>query len=155
MLLPQSDIYQVPISCGYMLAMLALGAIWCALHDAERRSRWLMVASVAYGLAIGARPNLLFGAVILLLPVGYARRERQSIWATLLAATVPILLIGFGLMLYNDLRFDNPFEFGLRYQLNGLRLITRQYLSPRFLWINFRVYFLEPAHWSVRFPFRT
>ena len=57
-LLPQSDIYQVAISCGYMLTMLALGAIWCALHEPERRCRWLAAASVAYGLAVGARPEL-------------------------------------------------------------------------------------------------
>jgi tetratricopeptide (TPR) repeat protein len=153
MLLPQSIVYQVPISCGYMLAMLALGAIWCALHDEERRCRWLIAASVAYGLAVGARPTLLFGAVILLLPVVYAWRERQPIWAALLAASVPISLIGLGLMLYNAQRFDNPFEFGMRYQLNDLRLTTRPYLSPRFLWINFVVHFLEPACWSAPFPF--
>ncbi len=30
-LLSQADVYEVPISCGYMLTMLALAAIWCAL----------------------------------------------------------------------------------------------------------------------------
>ncbi len=152
-LLPQSDIYQVAISCGYMLAMLALGAIWDALHEPERRCRWLAAASVAYGLAVGARPSLLFGAVILLVPVVQAWRERRKIWALLTAATGPIILIGLGLMLYNALRFDNPFEFGVRYQLAGQRQVTRQFLSLRYLWFNFRVFFLEPAHWSGRFPF--
>ena len=55
-MLPRSDVYEVAISCGYMLTMLALGAIWCALHEPERRCRWLAAASVAYGLAVGARP---------------------------------------------------------------------------------------------------
>ncbi len=152
-LLPQSDTYHVAISCGYMLTMLALGAIWCALHDTERRCQWLMAASVAYGLAVGARPNLLFGAVILLVPVVYARRERRPTGALLMAAIVPITLIGLGLMLYNAQRFGNPFEFGVRYQLNGFGQITRQYLSPRFLWVNFVAHFLEPARWSAPFPF--
>ena len=62
---------------------------------------------------------MLFGAVILLVPVVQAWRERRQIWAVLMAATVPIPLIGLGLMLYNALRFDNPFEFGMRYQLAG------------------------------------
>jgi tetratricopeptide (TPR) repeat protein len=152
-LLPQSDTYNMVISCGYMLTMLALGAIWCALHDTERRCRWLMVASVVYGLAVCARASLLFGAVILLLPVVCAWRERRPIGATLIAATVPITLIGLGLMLYNAQRFDNPFEFGVRYQLNGFRQITGQFFSPHFLWINFLVNFLEPARWSAPFPF--
>ena len=164
LLLSQSDVYAVPISCGYMLTMLALGGIWCALHESQprKRSGWLAMASVAYGLAVGARVILLFGAVILLVPViqtwrkrlvASARPERRQVWAMLLAAVGPITLIGLGLMLYNNLRFDSPFEFGQHYQLAGFRPVARQFFRLQYLWFNFRVYFLEPAHWSARFPF--
>jgi len=151
MLLPRSSYNDVATSCGYMLTMLALGAIWCALHESKRQCQWLAAASVAYGLALGARPNL--GVLILLAPVAQAWQERRKIWALLLAATGPIMLIGLGLMLYNDLRFDNPFEFGFRYALTFTRQPTRQLLSLHHLWFNFRVYFLELARWSGRFPF--
>ncbi|MGD0016050.1 MAG: tetratricopeptide repeat protein [Verrucomicrobiia bacterium] len=152
-LLSRSDVCEVPISCGYMLTMLALWAIWCALHDTRRRHQWLAAASVAYGLALGARPSLLFGAVILLVPVAQAWRERRPIGTLLTAALGPIMLIGLGLMLYNALRFDNPLEFGQRYQLNPDRQDSIQHFSLRYLWFNFRIYFLEPARWSSRFPF--
>jgi DNA-binding TFAR19-related protein (PDSD5 family) len=152
-LLPRSDVYQVVISCGYMLTMLALAAIWKALHESERRGRWLAVASLAYGLAVGARPSLLFGAVILLVPVVQAWRERRQVWAALMAATIPITLIGLGLMLYNALRFDNPLEFGQHYQLGWQRWVTQPMFSLRYLRFNFRVNFLEPARWNARFPF--
>jgi tetratricopeptide (TPR) repeat protein len=154
-LLSRSEVYEVSISCGYMLTMLALVAIWCALHEPEPRklSGWLAAASVAYGLAVGARPTLLFGAVILLVPVVRAWRERRPIGALLTAATGPIILIGLALMLYNALRFDSPFEFGWRYQLAPDRQDTVQRFSLRYLWFNFRVYFLEPARWSGHFPF--
>lgn len=152
--LSQADFYEVADTCGYMLTMLALYAIWRALHEPEQKKcRWLATASVAYGLAVGARPSLLFGAAILLVPVIYARRERRSIGATLMAATIPITLIGLGLMLYNALRFDNPFEFGLRYQLNLDRQGSHQLFSLHYFWLNFRVYFLQPVRWSVSFPF--
>jgi tetratricopeptide (TPR) repeat protein len=153
MLLQRGAPHEVAISCGYMLTMLALGAIWCALHEPERRCRWLAAASAAYGLAVGARPSLLFGAVILLVPVAQAWRERRRISALLVAATAPLMLIGCGLMLCNYLRFDNPLEFGLRYQLNWNRQDMVQCFSLRYLWFNFRVYFLEPARWGGRFPF--
>jgi tetratricopeptide (TPR) repeat protein len=151
-LLSASNVYEVPISCGYMLTMLALGAIWRALHEPERSGRWLAAASAAYGLAVGARPSLLLGAVILLVPVVQAWRERQRVWKPLVTALGPITLIGLGLMLYNARRFDNPFEFGLHYQVSVERQL-RQLFSPRYLWFNFRMYFLEPWHWSVRSPF--
>ena len=152
-MLARSDVYEVSISCGYALTMLALAAIWKALHESRTRWGWLAAASLAYGLAVGARPNLLFGAVILLVPVAQAWRERRTVLTLLLAAIVPIALIGLGLMLYNVLRFDSPFEFGVRYQLAGGRGLTRQFFSLRYLWFNFRVYFLKPARWSGRFPF--
>jgi Flp pilus assembly protein TadD len=153
MLLPRSKVNEAAVSCAYMLTMLSLGAIWRALHDPQRRWRWLTVASVTYGLAVGARPTLLFGAIILLAPVAQAWRERRPVWPLLLAATAPITLVGLGLMLYNTRRFDNPFEFGWHYQLLGNQQITAQPFSRHYLWFNFRVYFLEPARWSARFPF--
>jgi len=152
-MLAQCKVNEVPISCGYALTMLAVAGIWKALHESARRCWWLAAASLAYGLAVGARPSLLFGAVILLVPVAQAWRERRTVLTPLLAATVPVALIGLGLMLYNALRFDSPFEFGGHYQLFGKRLLTRQFFSLGYLWFNFRVYFLEPARWSGQFPF--
>ena len=152
-ILSWSDVYEVPISCGYMLTILALAAIWCAVHEPKKRSGWSIAASVAYGLAVGARPNLLPGAVILLVPVVMARRERQPIAALVIATTVPMMVIGLGLMSYNVMRFDNPFEFGLHYQLSGKHEVARRFFDLNYLWFNFRIYFLQVAHWNARFPF--
>jgi tetratricopeptide (TPR) repeat protein len=152
-LLARCDVYEVAVSCGCMLTMLALGAVWCALHEPERRGRWLAAASGAYGLALGARPSLLFGAVVLLVPVVQAWRDRQKIGTLLIAATGPIVFVGLGLMFYNALRFGSPFEFGLRYELNSERQLTRPLFGLHYLGLNFRLYFFEPARWSARFPF--
>lgn len=152
-MLSRCEVYEVAISCGYMLTMLALVAIWCALHQPGRICRWLVAASVLYGLALGARPSLLFGAVVLLVPVAHAWQERRKVWPPLLAAIAPIALIGLALMRYNSLRFDNPFEFGWHYQLAIYRQLAEQYFRPRYLWFNLRIYSLAPVHWSRRFPF--
>jgi len=170
--LARIDVYEVAISCGYALTMLALAAIWKALHESRKRSGWwLAVASLAYGLAVGARPSLVFGAVILLVPVVQAWRERGDVAAAesrtasgsrpvagrgppmAAAAVIPIALVGLGLMIYNLLRFDSPFDFGVHYQLALDRQFARQFFSVRYLWFNFRIYFLEPARWSSQLPF--
>jgi Flp pilus assembly protein TadD len=159
LILPRCDVYEVSISCGYALTMLALGGIWRAVHDPGRRGRWLVVASLAYGLAIGARPSLLLGGVILLVPVIQAWREtaepgsQRPLWALLLAATGPLLLVVFGLLLYNAARFGNPLEFGQRYLLAAYREDKVKHFSLSYLWYNLRLYFLEPARWSGGFPF--
>jgi tetratricopeptide (TPR) repeat protein len=153
LLLARCDVWEVPISCGYALTMLALAAIWKALHEPRTRSGWLAAASLAYGLAVGARPSLLFGAIVLLVPVAQAWRERRPVWTPLIAAIGPIVVIGFGLMLYNTLRFDSPYEFGLRYALSRDRQSAVRFFGLRYLWFHFRVYFLEFANWNGRFPF--
>jgi Flp pilus assembly protein TadD len=154
-LLARCDVYEVAISCGYAMRMLALWAIWKSLRGEteQRRDWWLAVASLAYGLAIGARPNLLFGAAILFVPVVQAWHERRSVRLSLVAATVPIMMVGVGLMLYNLRRFDNPFEFGNRYLLTTRSYLHEHLFSLRYFWLNLRVYFFEPAIWTGRFPF--
>ena len=203
-ILPRAEIYEVAIGCSYALAMLALLALWRACHRPQQRGRWLAAASLAYGLAVGARPTALFGAVILLVPVVQAWREgrmqkeegrrkkeegrsqrseasdkqqatrppaavllrrtgnlaqsqivnrKSQILILLLAATGPITCIGLGLLLYNALRFDNPFEFGAYYQLNDLRTSAQHLWSLHYLKANFWDYFLAPAHGRDLFPF--
>jgi tetratricopeptide (TPR) repeat protein len=154
------SVYETAIGCGFAFTMLALAAIWRALHEPKRRVLWLLLASLAYGLAVGARPSLLFGAAILLVPVVRAWRgatepgSRRQVGGVLAAAAGPLMLIGLGLMLYNTLRFDSPFEFGWHYQLNaGYRPTTAQQFSLHYFWFNFRFYFLEPMRWGGHFPF--
>jgi tetratricopeptide (TPR) repeat protein len=153
MLLTRADVNEVAISCGYMLTILTLAAIWCALQEPRRNCRWLALASAAYGLAVAARPSLVFGAVILLLPAAQARRQGRAMGAALLAATVPILLVGLGLAMYNTARFNHPFEFGQRYQMAPDWSDNVQHFSLRYSWFNFRVYFLKSVSWSRHFPF--
>ncbi len=154
-LLQRADVCEVPISCASALVLLALGALWLAAHRPAERGRWLAGASLAYGLAVGARPSVLFGAAILLVPLALERRGSGPRRLARLAAAAlgPIALCGLGLMLYNYRRFGSPLEFGEHYQLASDRQDTARHFSLRYLWFNFRVYFLAPVRWSGAFPF--
>lgn len=157
--LASCDVYEVAKSCGFAFTMLALAGIWRALNQPKQQITWLLLASLAYGLAIGSRPSLLFGAIILLMPVVRqwfttdAPDSRQRAAWLFAAATAPITLIIFGLMIYNDRRFGNPFEFGWHYQLTSFDNHTARQFSLHYLWFNFRFYFLEPMFWDSHFPF--
>ena len=157
--LSNCDLHEVPHSCGFAFTMLALAAIWNALHRPKQQILWLTLGSLAYGLAVGARPSLLFGIVILLIPVLHAGRtaiapvsiKRKS--CLLIAAVGPAMLIGLGLAIYNAWRFDSPFEFGWRYQLTDIQNNLAQPFGLHYLWFNFKFYFLEMIQWRTHFPF--
>jgi tetratricopeptide (TPR) repeat protein len=157
-ILASCDVYEVAKSCGFAFTMFALGAIWRAMSQPKHQTKWLGLASLAYGLAIGSRPSLLFGAVILLVPVARSWQEtvtgsRQRASVLFLAAVIPITLIGLGLMLYNYLRFDSLSEFGWHYQLTSFQNHGARQFSVDYLWFNFRFYFLQPMGWTGQFPF--
>jgi tetratricopeptide (TPR) repeat protein len=157
--LSPADLYEVPESCGFAFVMLTLMGIWQSLHEPSRAIKWLLLASLAYGLAVVSRPSLLFGAIILLIPAvqAWQTTSGQGEWRRtallLAAASGPITVIGLGQMLYNDLRFDNPLEFGWHYMLTSIQNSAVQQFSLHYFWFNFRFYFLEPLHWTRQFPF--
>jgi tetratricopeptide (TPR) repeat protein len=155
----EDNVNQIAVMSGFAFVMLALAAIWCALHSSQKwRVLWMLLASLAYGLAVGSRPSLLFGIIILLIPVAQTWHEAAGQGARIgrlfAAAVGPAMLIGFGLMLYNDLRFGNPLEFGWKYQLTGACDQTKVHqFSPYYLWFNLRYNFLGPFGWTIHFPF--
>jgi Tetratricopeptide repeat len=157
--LSNCDLHEVPRSSGFAFTMLALTAIWKALHQPRRQILWLALASSAYGLAVGSRPSLLPGIVILLVPVvpnlwpfagSVPARQKLRLLA---AAILPAMLVGIVLAAYNFLRFGNPLEFGWRYQLTDIDNNLAQPFGWRYLWFNFRFYFLQPLSWHNSFPF--
>jgi hypothetical protein len=155
--LRRPDVWEVPITCSAMFVLLALVALWRAIHHAADRTGWTAIASVFYGFAIGARPPVLLGAAMLLVPALYAWRRERADFSTLrrlvVAAVVPVTLFGLALLTYNWLRFDHPLEFGQRYQLAGVDNTRVTFFGGSFFWYHLRLYFWEPAHWFQYFPF--
>jgi len=157
--LASCDVYEVAVGSAFAFAMLSLAALWRSMHSPGTKVRWLLLSSLAYGLAIGARPSLLFGAMMLFIPVIQAWREspnqgsRRQVLLLAAAAAAPLLFCGLVLILYNQLRFGNPFEFGWHYALTDFQDKGSKQFSLHYLWFNFRFYFLEPMRWVRQFPF--
>ncbi|HTR43296.1 MAG TPA: tetratricopeptide repeat protein [Pseudomonadales bacterium] len=153
-----SAVYQVALSSGFAFTMASLAAIGQAMHRSKRQILWLLLASAAFGLALESRPSLLFGGIILLIPViqvwrADGRSSPMRTVTTLAAAAVPLTLVIFGMLLYNQMRFNSPFEFGVRYQLNPDQLGPVHRFGLRYFFFNFYFYFFEPLRWAWHFPF--
>ncbi|HTL69061.1 MAG TPA: hypothetical protein VL200_15455 [Lacunisphaera sp.] len=149
--------YEIAIFSG---VAATLGCLWCltlALCRAENAGRWLALASACAGLAAASRPTLIPGAVLAVgsvaLAIGRRGRRSGAPVRLLAAAAGPLGLMLAALAWYNWARFDNPFEFGLHYQVgsNGDGFpFTLGAIRE-----NFREYYLNPPGWSWFFPFFT
>lgn len=116
-------LYTVPNITSIMLMMYSflfyVKAIWDDCSD-NKSIVWTVIGALLGALAFGGRPTIAF-ANIMVIPfvIAYFKRRGFSLSLLLkvLLAVIPYLAVGSGLMMYNYLRFDNPFEFGQSYQL--------------------------------------
>lgn len=148
-------IWELPISSAIAFTLFAVASCYRAIHG-QRPLLAMAVAGLCLGLAVGSRPVCLFASGMLLIPILIAARERlagRSWWKMGLAAAVPLGLCGLALMAHNYARFDNPLEWGQRYQLSGAYEGKLVHFSLRFLLHNFSVYFFQLLGWTFEFPF--
>ncbi|MGB6942757.1 MAG: hypothetical protein WBE37_10205 [Bryobacteraceae bacterium] len=121
-LLHRVKVYEVAIACGYCLVSVGFYFLFRWLTASRRRPLWCALSGLAFGLAIGARPHLGLAAIggfllIVLLPSAGARFLQRLARKDVLAFALPVIACCLAIAAYNYARFDNPLEFGLRYQL--------------------------------------
>ena len=150
-------IHQVAIAGAQCFLLVAA---WCAARalDSARTSRWLVAAATAYGLAIAARPNYVFGVIALLVPLLVLARRPEgrapAAWGRhLLAVGLPLAVIIGGMLLHNLLRFGHPLEFGQRYQLGAWDQRQLGVFGLKYLGVNAWHYLLDPGRLNLQFPF--
>ncbi|MFM8410140.1 MAG: hypothetical protein ACKOCT_07665 [Alphaproteobacteria bacterium] len=144
---------------AWLWLLVALAASFAALHAERRGARWLALASLACGLMVGSRSSHL-GACALLVPIAWvlfrgqpARGVAPVALGRVIAALLPLVAIGLALAWFNQVRFDSPFEFGVRYWLDGasrpgLRFFSLDPLPDNVFGHLFRMPAIEPD-----FPF--
>jgi hypothetical protein len=153
--------YVVPILAAYACLMCAFNAVARAVDAATppAAARWLAAASLAWGMAVGARPQYVFSLTALLLPLAvllfrgagtFARGRRSGL---ILATVFPAAAFGAFLAWYNYARFGTPFEFGFRYQFTGGDQRFIKLWNPSLIGPNLAAYLFLGLRPSVYFPF--
>ena len=161
--LRRTSIWEPPVAAGYFFATLALLALYHGLHRARRMPAFAL-SSMFLGLAVGSRPTYVVATAALAVPLILdwirARRDGRkrlwpdrSWWAQAIALGAPFALLLSALLVYNYARFEDPLEFGMRYQLTGTYEAAVRHFSATYLRFNAYVYYLSPAQWSRYVPF--
>jgi hypothetical protein len=153
--------YELAIASAYAFAMAAILGVTLAQAPGRHRRLLLVLAGLAYGLAVGSRPNYLFGSVVLLLPLVPALRdwwacaevEAKAFWRDARAVALPFLAVLALILLYNGLRFGRVTEFGTSYMLAGLHPVRDVVTTVRFVPVNLWFYLFARSQWIAFFPF--
>ena len=116
-------LYSMAIVAGLACAIWSLyffvKAVWFCKSE-NQSIYYAAIGSFLGALEFGCRPTIgLSNLVVCPLIVVFLQKHRVSakLLFKMFLAALPYIVIASGLMIYNDLRFDNPFEFGQSYQL--------------------------------------
>lgn len=153
-LLARPIVYETSVIAGQFFLFLGLLG-WVMYITGADKARWLILAGLSWGLAIGSRHNLVISIGIYLVFIlvqmvrDMNRYETQRRLAFLLS---PLALCLIGLGIYNFARFGNPLETGITYQL-GLPENQNGSYSTSYILSNFFIYLFYPMTRSESFPF--
>lgn len=123
-----------------------------------KKMLYLVWTGISVVLIVASRPNLVLYAAVALIPAFYVfGNKKESIKNKLLyiiSIGAPVILGAILLMVYNYVRFENPFEFGFSYQMtvcmSEVNTITLS-MIPFMLYH----YFIQPMTLGSDFPYVT
>jgi hypothetical protein len=156
-LVASPGVYQAAIlggqACTLGGVVPAFDAVWSANVGRTPRVK-LLLAGMAWAAALASRVTLAPAIACLVLATALASgRAGGGRWPRvvrdLLWLGVPLAIGSFLLLLYNKLRFDGWFDFGLHFQLDTLKFVT----SASYVPANLFSYFLRTPDLSCSFPF--
>jgi hypothetical protein len=154
-LLRRPAVYECAIAAGQFFLFLAMYATARAAFGCKYPRLMAALSGASLAATFGSRPLLVLAGVVLCLllvrggdlpPLG---QRRQQFVCALVPFAAGVLL----LLLYNDLRFDSPLEFGTSYMLSYADSRTTRLFDLSRLLPNLRFILLQPPGLRSTFPF--
>jgi hypothetical protein len=125
--LGRPGLYNVPVTCGRALVVWGLCMWYRGWH--KRSPVRMCVGSLLVACIAATRPQLLVIAPLILVPLILTLRMRTLPRRTkagwLACLIVPVVAVAAGVMWYNWIRFDSPFDFGAQYNLTYNNMTMR------------------------------
>lgn len=143
-----SRVYEVVIIVGLYFVLQGIYFILKSQEKDKDKYLYIFFGSLSLALSVACRPTDLL-ASLLVLPyfisllitnIRNFKNNKKSLFKLIFSIGIPYLIVGILLMIYNYVRFDNPFEFGARYQLtvnNMNELGSRIFTIPMVIFCNF------------------
>lgn len=116
-------LYCTAITAAVAMEVWSLFFFIRAVWGETRENRQIALAGVGAllgALAFGCRPTVALANLLVIPMLAVFLKQRSVTWkliGKLALAAIPYVVVGAALMVYNYIRFEDPFEFGQAYQL--------------------------------------
>ncbi len=152
--------YEVAIACAYCFLGAGLYLLELGRRVGRGRLFALGVGSLCLGVAVGARFEfLLDGGIVAAVAFGVSRGTQDerpgARWRRVGTAALPWCVATGLVLVYNDLRFNSPFQIGSLYQLAGFNPTTVAYNQLGYVAPNLYYYVFSPPRFTGAFPYIT
>lgn len=152
-LLRQPRIWEQADSCGMFFISGAIYFLFRAIENEHKlKSIYLTLGSLFLGLSIGGRPQYVLSSVLLLI-VFYKIRTWKITYKHLISLFGPCAICMILLGLYNYFRFEDPFNFGITYQLASYNLRKEGVFGNQYILPSGYFYLFQPPVINSFFPF--
>ena len=130
-----AKIYELSPLGGLVCILAGINLVYEGVHRENKNTLFLSLGALAFALAVGCKASYLLASIVVLpLILNYlankGNSEKKNKLAryfanifckenikTIVAVAIPYVVIGVLLMVYNQVRFGSPFDFGVAHQL--------------------------------------
>lgn len=130
-----AQIYELSPLGGLICILAGINLVYEGVHRENKNTLFLSLGALAFALAVGCKASFLLASIVVLpLILNYlankGNSEKKNKLAryfanifckenikTIVAVASPYVVIGILLMIYNQVRFGSPFDFGVAHQL--------------------------------------
>ncbi len=151
--------YTVAIASGVCYSLGGVYWLIKAIYSGEdnRRKRiFLFLSGLFCALAVGCRPHLIivtfFALLYFVYQMRYLKIGRSIIIYEAASYLIPYVLYGVFLGIYNYLRFDSFFEFGVHYQMNPFNMRELGFRLSNLI-AGVTSYLFTPISYRSAFPY--
>lgn len=125
-----SRFYELAILSALVCVLLGIYFILKSLEQDEKKYLNIFWGSLLLALSVACRPTALLVSLLILpyliqlliINIKKFKSDKMPLLKLLVSAGIPYITVGILLMIYNYARFENPFEFGAKYQLTVINM---------------------------------
>ncbi len=125
-----SRFYELAVLSALACVLLGMYFILKSLEKDEKKYINIFWGSLFLALSVACRPIALLASLIILpyliqlliINIKKFKSDKMSLLKLIISSGIPYITVGILLMIYNYVRFENPFEFGAKYQLTVINM---------------------------------